>query len=89
MSTDWLCGLSDNEHIDDESVRSYSDIIRFCYSNAEHIKNSAKAIGKITLSFIRTMEKFSKESSPPPQRRPKPHHPDNHSWKSEKICYIR
>jgi len=62
VSIDWLCGLSDNEHIDNESVWSYADIIKFCYSNAEHIKNPAKAIGEITLSFMQTMEKFSKES---------------------------
>lgn len=62
VSIDWLCGLSENEHIDNESVWSYADVIRFCYSDTEHINSPAKAIHEITSSFIKTMEKFSKES---------------------------
>lgn len=62
VSIDWLCGLSENEHIDNESVWSYADVIRFCYSDAEHINSPDKAIKEITSSFIKTMEKFSKES---------------------------
>lgn len=62
VSIDWLCGLSENEHVDSESVWSYADIIKFCYANTEHIKNTTKAIQEITSSFIHTMEKFSKES---------------------------
>lgn len=61
VSIDWLCGLSENEHVDHESVWAYADIIKFCYANKENIKDPAKALFEIASSFMHTMEKFAKE----------------------------
>jgi len=58
VSIDWLCGLSDNQHITDNYIWTYSDIIKLC----RNIENPTYAINKITQKFINEMQKFIEES---------------------------
>lgn len=60
-SIDWLCGLSNNQSIIEESIWTYADIIEFCFADKVHIPRPSKAILEIISKFTKNMESFLKE----------------------------
>lgn len=61
VSIDWLCGLSNDQQINKDSIWTYADIIKFCFSDKINIPNPLKAISEINSKFDENMDSFLKE----------------------------